>query len=88
MYTQELEKLLKALANGKRLEILRCLKRRRTATAGKLAKEIGLSMEATSHHLSRLTILGILRSKKRGKFVTYRLNLKQQEPVRGILRIL
>lgn len=46
-------KLLSALANSKRLEIMRIISQREVGV-GDLAKEVGLSQSALSQHLARL----------------------------------
>ena len=53
---KETEKLLKALANSRRLAIVRFLNTSRKATVGDVATQIKLSFKATSKHL------GILRA--------------------------
>ena len=52
---KELEWILKALANRRRLGILRVLKQNREATVGDIAAEIRLSFRSTSKHLGVLT---------------------------------
>jgi DNA-binding transcriptional ArsR family regulator len=53
---KETEKILKALANKRRLAILKYLNKTTKATVGEIAKEIKLSFRSTSKHL------GILRA--------------------------
>ncbi len=53
---KELEKILKALANRRRLAILRCLKKSRRVSVQEIAEIIKLSFRSTSKHL------GILRA--------------------------
>ncbi len=49
---RELEKQLKALANRRRLAILKYLKSKREASVGDIAEEINLSFKSTSKHLA------------------------------------
>jgi len=53
---KDIEKTLKALANRRRLAILKYLDKKSKASVGEIAKEIKLSFKATSKHL------GILRN--------------------------
>lgn len=48
---KELEKQYKALANGRRLAIIKYLKNRNKARVGDIAKEIKLRIKSTSKHL-------------------------------------
>ena len=59
---KNLERLLKALANRRRLEILKVLKKEREGelSVGEIAERIGLSFKATSRHLSILIGADIL----------------------------
>lgn len=70
---RELEKLFKALANRKRIVILRYLKPG-SATVGEIAKAIKLSIKATSRHLQILSGAGYIISEQRGLYVHYSLN--------------
>lgn len=62
----ELERNLKALANKRRLAVLKYLKSVGKSSVGDIASEIGLSFKATSRHLSVLTNAGILRKEQEG----------------------
>ena len=73
MREKELEKILKALANRRRLAILAYLKRTREMTVGSVAKEIRLSFAATSRHLVIMERSGILEKEQHNKEVFYRL---------------
>ena len=83
-----LERRLKALASGRRLQILKELKTRRGATVSVLAGVLNLSMATTSRHLAILSAVDIVRSTRRGKHVSYRLALHQEAPVKHILSLL
>jgi ArsR family transcriptional regulator len=73
MEHKELEKILKALANRRRLAIVRALKDAREAHVGDVAWEIHLSFAATSRHLVIMERAGILEKTQRDKKVFYRL---------------
>ncbi len=51
---KELERQLKALANRRRLGIVKFLGKAKSASVGEIAKEIKLSFKSTSRHLAVL----------------------------------
>ncbi len=63
--------MLKALANGRRLAILKYLSNEKEATVGEVAEKIGLSFKATSKHLAVLYGVDILEKEQRGLEVWY-----------------
>ena len=88
MDLKSLRSKLKAASGGSRLEILRFLKRRRSATVSDVAEGIGRSVQTASDHLAFLALHGIVKRRQRGKYVSYRLSLKQEPPVKDILKLL
>ena len=56
---KEYEKTLKALANRRRLQILKYLKDKKTATVTDIAEHLKLSFKSTSKHLAILFGAGI-----------------------------
>lgn len=72
---RELEKLYKAIANKRRIAIVRYLQSG-AATVGEVAKAIKLSLKSTSRHLHVLAGAGLLVSEQRGLYVYYELDLK------------
>ena len=70
---KELERTLKALANKRRLAILKFLKSEKEAFVSAIAKEIQLSFKSTSRHLSVLINAEILEKDQRSTNVYYRL---------------
>ena len=88
MKDKELERSLKALANRRRLAIMRYLKKEREASVGEIADEIVLSFNATSKHLAILTNVDILEKEQRALQVYYRISGNLIEPVRATLSIL
>lgn len=85
---KELERVLKAVANHRRLAILRMLKKRREATVGAIAEKIGLSFKSTSRHLRVLFAADIVDREQRSLEVYYRLAAGLSTPVPEILRLL
>ncbi len=68
---KELEKVLKALANKRRVAMLRYLKRAGKASVGELADTIKLSFKATSKHLMLLASADIVEKEQVGLTVFY-----------------
>jgi ArsR family transcriptional regulator, arsenate/arsenite/antimonite-responsive transcriptional repressor len=65
------EKLFKALANRRRLQILAILKHDREANVGDIAAELRISFKATSKHLAVLSSADILQREQRSLFMFY-----------------
>ncbi len=85
---KELEKQLKALANRRRLAILKYLKRNREAPVAEIADEIDLSFKATSKHLGVLAALDIVERDQRSLQMFYRLAEAHPPAVRHIISLL
>lgn len=85
---KELEKILKALANKRRLAILKYLKKNKEASVGEIADEINLSFRSTSKHLGILTACDVVERDQRSSSVFYRLATIQKSVTRYILSIL
>ena len=91
MYTihmKELERNLKALANGRRLAILKLLVRKKHASVGTIAGAIKLSIKSTSRHLSVLAGAGILDKEQIGLEVIHRLSVDKHPIVPEVLKLL
>ena len=84
---KELEKVLKALANKRRVAILKYLKRVNTASVGDIAHEIKLSFRATSRHLSVLFSADVLEKEQSGLTVLYFIS-KVKHPIVSKLLII
>ena len=74
MEYRELTKCLKALANERRIRILRELVRSRECTVGGLARRIKLSYKSTSKHLLKLAECNLIDRDQRSLEVYCRLN--------------
>lgn len=68
---KEHERILKALANRRRLAIVAFLKKKREATVGDIAEQIKLSFTSTSKHLNILSRADILDKRQVGLEVYY-----------------
>lgn len=85
---KELEKNLKALANARRLAIIRYLLRKKKATVGDIAEEIKLSFKSTSRHLAVLSGAGILAREQVGLEVFNSLSEDRHPLVSDVLKLL
>ena len=70
---KELERMLKALANRRRLAILKYLKENREAAVGEIADHSNLSFKATSKHLGVLAVCDVVEKDQRSLQMFYRL---------------
>ena len=68
---KELERVLKALGNRRRLAILAFLKKKGEASVSAIASELKLSLKATSKHLALLAAAGILDKEQRSTNVFF-----------------
>ncbi len=85
---RELERIIKALANRRRLAILKYLKENREATVGELADEIDLSFKATSKHLGVLAANDVVDKDQRSAQMFYRLASSQKPAAKHIISLL
>ena len=83
-----MEKILKALANRRRLLILKFLKKRNEATVGEIAEGIALSFKATSKHLGILANVGIIDREQRGLQMNYSMVSNVPECARRVVALL
>ena len=81
---KNLERLLKALANKRRLAIVAYLKKEKEAIVGDIAREIKLSFTATSKHLSVLAAADVVEKEQRGLQMWYRLSASRHGIVNHI----
>ena len=75
--TKDTEKILKVLANKRRLAIIGFLKRKQEARVGDIADEIRISFKATSKHLAQLFNADIVDREQRSLQMFYRLSPNQ-----------
>lgn len=68
---KELEKQLKAMANARRLTILRNLKQKELLSVSALAGLLHLSLRSTSRHLAVLRAAGIVKFEQKDLLVFY-----------------
>ena len=71
--SRDCAKVLKALAEGIRLEIIQCLLKGESCVSD-IAKTIGKNHSQVSHHLGILRNSGLVVDKKEGEFVIYQVH--------------
>ena len=84
---KELEKLYKAVANRRRIAIIRHIRSQGSETVGAIAKAIKLSFKSTSRHLQVLVGAGYLAAEQQGLYMYYMLK-PQSETATRITRLL
>ena len=85
---KNVEKILKALANKRRLHILKYLNSEHKAKVGDIAKEIKLSFKSTSRHLGVLFNAELVEKDQVSLMVFYRLSQPTNTIVKKILNAL
>jgi DNA-binding transcriptional ArsR family regulator len=82
MIMKETEKILKVLANYRRLAITKYLNKSGSASVGDIAEEIKLSFKATSKHLGIMRSAGLLERDQVDLQMIYSLN----KPLHSIVK--
>lgn len=82
---KELERQLKALANARRLSILRNLKQKELLSVSALAGLLHLSIRSTSRHLGVLRAAGIVKFEQKDLLVFYFLSADLPSTAKYIL---
>jgi DNA-binding transcriptional ArsR family regulator len=85
---KELERELKALANKRRLAIIKFLRQNKEATVGDIAEAIKLSFKSTSKHLAVLKAVDIVEYEQRSLSYYYKLAVPLPSASRAILSLL
>mgnify|MGYP001567409033 CR=1 FL=1 len=88
MKEKELEKILKALANKRRILILKYLKKVGTASVGDVASDIKLSFKATSKHLIILLNADVVDKEQISLTMMYSLSKANHPMVAKLLSII
>ena len=87
MKNREIEKILKALGNRRRLAIVKYLKKNTKAPVGDIAHAINLSFRSTSKHLVILAATDIVEKEQRGTHMLYSLFKTQKLVIRAIVKL-
>lgn len=77
---EEASSLLTAMANAKRLIVL-CNLLEGEKSVGQLAEIAGLTVPAASQHLAKMRALGLVKTRREGQTIHYRLASHQVEEV-------
>ena len=81
---RKLERLMKALANRRRMEIIRYLFQHKKSTVGILSEHLKLSFKSTSKHLGSLKSTEIIDGEQSGLSIYYSLS----EPIHPIVKLI
>lgn len=68
----QLEELFKVLGNDTRIRLLHVLVREKETSVNEIADQLGMSAQAVSSHLQKLSLSGIVGSRREGTFIYYR----------------
>ena len=85
---KQYEKVLKILANGRRLEILKFLKNKKESTVGSIASHIKLSFKSTSKHLGLLMSVDLVDKEQRSTSCFYRISERVPTISKAVILIL
>lgn len=75
MKEKELERILKALANRRRLMIISFLRKEKEGNVSSIAEAIHLSVKSTSRHLAVLSGVDLLDREQRSSEVFYKVSV-------------
>jgi DNA-binding transcriptional ArsR family regulator len=81
------EKMLKLLANSKRLLIL-CHLLKKECSVNELSELVGLSQSALSQHLAKMRTEGLVSTNKQGTMSYYRINKPEVEAILATLYLI
>jgi ArsR family transcriptional regulator len=84
---KDYEKVLKALANRRRLAIVKHLKDKGETSVGDIAEAIRLSFRSTSRHLGVLASADIVEKEQRSLQMFYRLQEPQHPAAKSIIKL-
>ncbi len=88
MKEADMERMLKPLANRRRLAVLKFLHKRRVANVGEIAEHLRLSLPATSRHLRLLENAHFLEKDQHGLEMHYRLSIEAPLLTQYVLKLL
>lgn len=88
MREREIERILKALANKRRLQILKILYKDKEKSVGDIAEAIKLSFRSTSKHLSVLINADILEKEQNSSRIFYSIDKSAPDLIKQLLKIL
>ena len=71
---KQLERHLKGLANHRRIEVLRLVKKSDGITLDEIGERLGCNIKTLSEHVRRLTLAGLVEKKYQGRRVAHSLS--------------
>ncbi|HAX61383.1 MAG TPA: transcriptional regulator [Elusimicrobia bacterium] len=81
-------KIFKAVANERRVKIIRILGKKGEMTVNSIANELNLSTPSVSKHLLKLENVGLLKKRQTSKWIYYSINLDKNKRLNfAILKI-
>ena len=83
---KQINRILKALANERRLRILNYLLEEKLATVSEISENINLSFKSTSGHLIILERVGLVDRQPRGPYVFYSPDKERKNLLNFILK--
>lgn len=84
---KKLNRLLKSLANERRIKILSILLQEGETTVGDLSQKINLSFKSTSKHLNLLEKVGLLDRRTGGSYAFYAIDKERRNLIKFILSL-
>ncbi len=88
MKDKDIEKIMKSLANKRRIAIIRLLNDKKEMTVSDISEQIKLSFKSTSKHLSILSFADIVEKEQRSSQSFYSLSNNLPELVHKIFLFL
>lgn len=84
---KNLEKVLKAVANKRRIAIIQYLRAHKDGHVGDIADAIKLSFKATSKHLALMAKADVLDRERSGVWTTYKLSPTMPDVARKVIAL-
>ena len=84
----EWKTIFKTLSNINRLKIIKLLEKRKKVNVSEIAKELDISIQATSNHLAVLYDLGVVKAKGKNNSVSYFLNQSMPTKFKSVLKLI
>jgi ArsR family transcriptional regulator len=85
---KRLIKVMKALADGTRLQLFKEIANRKHMTCTEVGELSHLAQPTVSHHLKQLVDAGLLNAEKDGRFVILSVNKKMAEELLKFVKVL
>ncbi len=85
---KDLERVMKALANRRRIAAVRFIRKRKEANVGSVAESLKLSFKATSKHLAVLVNAGILDKEQRSIEMYFWLSPEMPEAAKRVVMLI